>query len=138
VVAIWNTFDQLPDPRSAVHAAARLLRVDGTLAIRVPNGAAYDHWRSRLRSRWRPLAVWILAYNNLLTFPYRFGFSPGSLARLLVDLGFRVDRVVGDILVPTADEWTRTWAAVEERALKRFTRGSMPWFEIYATKLQLP
>ena len=134
VVAIWNTFDQLPDPRSAILGAARLLRVGGTLAIRVPNGAAYDRWRGRLDSRWRALAIWILAYNNLLTFPYRFGFSPRSLTMLLVELGFEVERVIGDVLVPTADEWTRPWAALEERALKRLTRRSMPWFEIYATR----
>ena len=134
VVAIWNTFDQLPDPRAAIRAAGRLLRPGGTLAIRVPNGESYVRWRARLGSRSRALAVWVLAYNNLLTFPYRFGFSPRSLTTLLGELGFDVDRVVGDVLVPTADEWTRRWAVVEERLLKRFTRSSMPWFEIYAAK----
>ena len=133
-VAIWNTFDQLPDPRAGVRAAARLLRDGGVLALRVPNGDCYRRWRGRLGTGARPLAVWILAHNNLLTFPYRFGFSPRSLARLLTDIGFRVDRVVGDILVPTADDWTRRWAALEERALKPITRRWMPWFEVYATK----
>ncbi len=38
VVAIWNTFDQLGDPRAAAEAAWRMLRPDGTLALRVPNG----------------------------------------------------------------------------------------------------
>jgi SAM-dependent methyltransferase len=135
VVAIWNTFDQLPDPRAAIRAAARLLRDGGTLAIRVPNGESYARWRARLETPGaRRLAVWVLAYNNLLTFPYRFGFSPRSLSRLLDELGVRVDRVVGDVLVPTADEWTRRWAVVEERLLKRLTRPSMPWFEMYSTK----
>jgi SAM-dependent methyltransferase len=133
-VAIWNTFDQLPGPRAAVRAAARLLRDEGTLAIRVPNGECYARWRERLDTRAGPVAVWLLAQNNLLTFPYRFGFSPRSLTRLLREAGYRVDRVVGDVLVPTADEWTRRWAALEERALKPITRGWMPWFEIYATK----
>jgi SAM-dependent methyltransferase len=133
-VAIWNTFDQLPDPRGAVRAAARLLRDEGTLAIRVPNGECYARWRARLGTRAGPIAVWLLAHNNLLTFPYRFGFSPRSLTRLLREAGFRVDRVVRDVLVPTADEWTRRWAAVEERVLKPITRRWMPWFEIYATK----
>src|SRR5436190_11854249 len=50
-VAIWNTFDQLPDPRSALRSAGRLLRSDGTLALRVPNGECYSRWRARLASR---------------------------------------------------------------------------------------
>jgi SAM-dependent methyltransferase len=133
-VAIWNTFDQLPDPRAAIRGAARLLRDGGALAVRVPNGECYRYWQGKLGARARALAVWVLAYNNLLTFPYRFGFSPRSLTRLLGDLGLRVDRVVGDVLVPTADEWTRRWAALEERALKPLTRRWMPWFEVYATK----
>jgi len=129
-VAIWNTFDQLPDPRSAVRAAARLLRGDGVLAIRVPNGECYARLRPRLSRPW----IYTLAANNLLTFPYRFGFSPASLTMLLSEVGFRVERVVGDVLVPTADEWTKRWARVEERVLKPLTKRWMPWFEIYARK----
>jgi SAM-dependent methyltransferase len=136
-VAIWNTFDQLPDPRAAVRAAARLLRPEGVLAIRVPNGECYARLRpalaapSRIR---RASSVYALAANNLLTFPYRFGFSPASLSRLLTSLGFRVERVAADILVPTADEWTRRWAVIEERVRKPMTRRWIPWFEIYARK----
>ena len=40
-VAIWNTFDQLADPRGVLLAAWRLLRPSGVLAIRVPSGAFY-------------------------------------------------------------------------------------------------
>ena len=128
-VAIWNTFDQLPDPRAAVLAARRLLRQDGVLSIRVPNGECYATWRAH---RLRGVAVAVLAHNNLLTFPYRFGFTPDSLGRLLSENGFRVERLVGDVLVPTADEWTRPWARAEERLIKPLTRGAMPWFEVYA------
>jgi hypothetical protein len=83
-----------------------------------------------------------LAQNNLLAFPYRFGFTPGSATRLVERLGFRVERVVGDVLVPIADRWTRRWAAIEERVVKRVgglaaraSRGERtlaPWIEIYA------
>jgi SAM-dependent methyltransferase len=135
-VAIWNTFDQLPDPRAATRSALRLLRPGGVLAIRVPNGECYAEWRERLsgsaRARW--LAVSVLAHNNLLSFPYRFGFSPSSLTRLLEDVGFRVERTVGDVLVPTADEWTKRWARIEERVVKRWTKRYTPWFEVYARR----
>jgi SAM-dependent methyltransferase len=136
-VAIWNTFDQLPDPRSALRSAARLLRSDGVLALRVPNGECYARWRPRLASRSGAvlrMAVSILAHNNLLTFPYRFGFTPRSLTRLLHETGFEVERVASDVLVPTADEWTRKWAVLEERVIKPLTKPLSPWFETYAKK----
>jgi SAM-dependent methyltransferase len=133
-VAIWNTFDQLSDPRAAVRAASRLLRADGILAIRVPNGERYARWRRRLTGKTRSIAAGLLAQNNLLTFPYRFGFTPASLSRLLEDVGFRVVGTVRDVLVPTTDEWTRPWARFEARLLKALTRLWGPWFEIYARK----
>jgi SAM-dependent methyltransferase len=134
-VAIWNTFDQLPDPRTAARVALRLLSPDGVLAIRVPNGECYTHWRARIGGRGGRAARALLAHNNLLTFPYRYGFSPASLSRLLADVGFRVERVISDVLVPTTDEWTRPWARIESRVVKPLTKPWAPWFEIYARKI---
>ena len=142
-VAIWNTFDQLPDPRAALHAAWRLLRPSGVLALRVPNGEFYRHWRQalphRLTRRWARL---LLAHNNLLTFPYRYGFTVRSLTLLLEDVGFSTRQVVGDVLVPIADEYTRRWAAVEELVVKqalglvaRRRPERAPWIEIYALRV---
>ena len=143
-VAIWNTFDQLADPRGAVHSAHKLLRDGGVLAVRVPNGAFYAAARtSLLRGNpvKRSMARAILAQNNLLTFPYRWGFTPPSLARLLTDQGFGVKRIRGDVLVPIADEWTRPWARIEEIVIKRTIAAAVslvgaraPWFEIYAKR----
>lgn len=140
-LAIWNTFDQLPDPRATLKAARDLLQPGGVLALRVPNGGAYVAWRKRLEGP-RPMraaARAVLAQNNLLGFPYRFGFTVGALSRLLHEAGFRVVRVFGDVLVPTADAWTRPWARVEEHLLKlaarplaRVRAAEAPWFEIYA------
>lgn len=136
-VAIWNCFEQLPDPRAAARAARRLLAPGGWLTVRVPNGAFYAALRPRLEGPAGGIARALLAHNNLLGFPYRHGLTPGSLTRLLRDAGFRVVRVVGDVLVPTADRWTRRWAAWEERAFKAALRpvarvGPAPWFEVYA------
>jgi SAM-dependent methyltransferase len=142
VVAIWNCLDQLADPASAVRAARAHLAPGGMLALRVPNGACYATMRSLLATPLASLAREWLAQNNLLAFPYRFGFTPGSASRLVERLGFRVERVVGDVLVPIADRWTRPWAAVEERVVKRVVglvaraaRGDRvlaPWIEVYA------
>ena len=139
VVAIWNCLDQLADPTSAIRAARRHLAPGGMVAVRVPNGACYARMRPLLRTRLAPVAREWLAQNNLLGFPYRHGFTPSSLARLLTRQGFSVQHVEGDVLVPIADRWTRPWARLEERALKRLMRlvarvsqKRAPWFEMYA------
>jgi SAM-dependent methyltransferase len=141
VVAIWNCFDQLPDPRATTRAAHRLIADGGLLALRIPNGAFYAALRPALRGRTGALARALLAHNNLLTFPYRFGFTVAALRRLLGDCGFEVTSVHGDTLVPIADRWTRRWAAIEERlvkgALRALARGGRleaPWIEVYARR----
>ena len=137
-VAIWNCFDQLPDPRAAARAANALLKRNGVLAVRVPNGAFYAAVRRRLDGVAGPVARALLAHNNLLGFPYRHGFTVRSLTLLLEDTGFDVITTHGDALVPIADEWTRGWAAAEERmvrtamkALAALDTDGAPWFEVY-------
>ena len=138
-IAIWNCFDQLPEPRLSARAVHALLRPNGVLAIRVPNGAFYAAVRRRLGGVTGPVARTLLAHNNLLGFPYRHGFTVQSLSLLLEDTGFEVMRVYGDALVPIADEWTRGWAAAEERMIKTAMKAlasldsdGAPWFELYA------
>ena len=145
-VAIWNCFDQLPDPRRAAIVARSLLSPGGVIAIRVPNGGFYATLRPRLDSPIGSLATALLAHNNLLSFPYRHGFTVAALTRLLEATGFEILTLYGDTLVPIADRWTRPWAALEERAVKSALRAvtritgaagaeRAPWFEIYARKV---
>ena len=106
------------------------------------NGACYAAFRPLMRSAFAAVAREWLAQNNLLGFPYRYGFTPTALTRLVERNGMRVEQVVGDVLVPIADRWTRRWAALEERLVKRIigagariSRGDKPlapWFELYA------
>jgi SAM-dependent methyltransferase len=143
VVAIWNTFDQLAEPRAAVYDSHRLLRTGGILAIRVPNGAFYTNAHGELaggRAR-GAMARAALAQNNLLAFPYRWGFTIESLSRLLDEAGFVVRQIRGDTLVTTGDRYTRPWARVEERVVKsavgvfsRFLPARAPWIEVLAQK----
>lgn len=129
-IAFWNCFDQLPDPKSALAAARRRLQPGGILAIRVPNGAFYRRFsRSPLPRRFTRSA---LAWNNLLAFPYRHGFSPDVLGRLLHAHDFKVVKWLPDTLVSIADEWTLPWARLEERVMKRLIRPAAPWLEVYA------
>jgi SAM-dependent methyltransferase len=142
VVAIWNCLDQLADPASAVRAARSHLTTGGMLVVRVPNGACYAAFHPLLRTPLAAVAREWLAQNNLLGFPYRYGFTPTAVTRLVERNGMRVEHVVGDVLVPIADRWTKRWAALEERLVKRvigagarMSRGDKPlapWFEVYA------
>jgi SAM-dependent methyltransferase len=141
-VAIWNCLDQLPDPRHVVRRARALLAPDGILAVRVPNGEAYARWRDAAVRDDGRIARAVLAHNNLLTFPYRYGFTLRSLTRLLRDNKLAVVHVHGDTLVPIADRYTRLWAGVEERIVKTALRithrlhltpaSASPWIEVYA------
>ena len=140
-IAIWNTFEQLADPRADAAIAARLLAPGGTLVVRVPNGRFYASVRRRLRGPLAPVARMLLAHNNLLAFPYRHGFGTRSLGRLFRSLELDVVHVHGDALVPIADRFTRRWAALEERALKAALRtlgraepSMAPWIEVYARR----
>ena len=87
-VAIWNTFDQLADPRGAVHSARKLLRAGGVLALRVPNGAFYA--ATRTCSMRGPRQALVRSGDSRaeqsVDFPYRWGFTPPSLARLLYEI----------------------------------------------------
>jgi SAM-dependent methyltransferase len=136
-IAIWNTFEQMYDTRAALVAAGRLLRPDGILALRFPNGAFYRTWRTRLNDALHSLAIRVLSHNNLMGFPYRQGFTRSSAEPLLHSCGFTTIEVVGDTLARVADEWTTRYGAFEERWVKRIERRihrgwSAPWVELYA------
>jgi len=122
-VAIWNTFDQLPDPVVTLTTVCQILQPRGILVIRVPNGECFRWAATQLRTLPRPLAGFlrkILAWNNLLAFPYPSGYSAPTLNRLLRSYGFRRIAVQYDTLLPLADQHTKAWATVEERLLKYF------------------
>jgi SAM-dependent methyltransferase len=136
-IAIWNTFEQLYDARAGLQAARRLLRPQGILALRFPNGGFYRTWRARLPGTGRGLALRILAHNNLLSFPYRQGYTETSIALLLHQCGFTIVDIHGDTLARVADQWTTRFGAFEERWVKRtqrrWQRGwNAPWIEVYA------
>jgi hypothetical protein len=145
-VAIWNTFDQLPDPRPTLALAARFAAPRGLLALRVPHGRCFRmlldrlHAASPLRQRWWTAC---LAWNNLLSFPYAYGYGIDSLDRVVRPFGFERVAVRGDVLVTLAGRATAAWARAEEQLVKRAqlawiragaARGSVemaPWLDVY-------
>jgi len=145
-VAIWNTFDQLADPRPTIAAAHRWLKGGGLFAVRVPNGAAFRSAIGALRPTPAPLRRVLLAamaWNNLLAFPYLHGHSVATLDRLLAPFGFERIAADGDVLTRLADDRTRAWAAWEERLLKAAWRGlarvnliQAPWIDAYYRRVE--
>jgi SAM-dependent methyltransferase len=124
-VVVWNTFDQLPDPRPLLEQAIVLLRNGGLLVVRVPNGAyfAWMLWmRSFMPSKLRRLLDIAMACNNLLTFPYLYGYSARQLERLTAPYGFRLATCVPDEVVSTPPGHLALWARAQERAVKTLFR----------------
>jgi len=70
--------------------------------VRVPNAEFYLRERERLRARR------LLGYNNLLGFPYRFGYSRASLGRVLANAGFTpVSFADSGLLTPPYPDFSR-------------------------------
>ncbi|MCC2640136.1 MAG: uncharacterized protein K0S45_549 [Nitrospira sp.] len=120
-VAIWNTFDQLPDPHPTLARIMGLLRPRGILALRIPNGVCFKLMVSLLRrpGDWRK--EWVtraMAWNNLLMFPYLYGYNRAGIDRLMAGYGLRPEAWQPDQLVTLSDHHTKTWAAWEERLIK--------------------
>jgi SAM-dependent methyltransferase len=124
-VVVWNTFDQVPNPRPLLEQIMRVLRDGGLFLVRVPNGACFQGaielgalLPNRLR---RPLIV-AMACNNLLTFPYLYGYSADQLERLVEPYGFRLLICHPDQLISTPAGDLTWWASWEERAIKSLAR----------------
>lgn len=124
-IVVWNTFDQLPDPRPLLQQAVVLLRNGGVFVVRVPNGACFA-WMMRLRDRMpkrlRGLLDVAMACNNLLTFPYLYGYSTDQLLRLTAPYGFRLAACLPDQVVSAPPGHLAWWALAEERAVKAVFR----------------
>jgi len=117
-VFVWNCFEQLIAPRVALAEAHRILAPGGALVLRVPDAAFYVQ---------RP-GVAALAYNGLLGWPHRFGFSAASLRRLAAEHGFTLKRVRHAPAIRPDRDVLRAWARAEERAL--IAEGALGWIEL--------
>lgn len=124
-VAIWNTFDQLPNPDTTLAASRRILHEKGLLVIRIPNGRCFANavaWRERLPRPLRNAVALSLAWNNLLGFPYVYGYTLRTLDELLSRHGFTRQDVVPDTLIQITNRESTRWAQWEEFFVKRFNR----------------
>jgi len=126
-VVVWNTFDQLPDPRPLLEQAVRLLRNGGLLVLRVPAGACFAGMLRLRRLVPRPLRRALdvaMACSNLLTFPYLYGYSAYHLQRLTAPYGFHLRACVADQVVSAPPGQLAWWALGEERMMKALFRAA--------------
>jgi SAM-dependent methyltransferase len=150
-LAIWNTFDQLAEPRTVLALAARFLTPGGILAIRVPHGVAYRALLARRNAASRmSRRFWegCLAWNNLLGFPHLFGYGLASLDRLVGPFGFERVAAHGDVLDVLSGRATASWARAEEQFIKQSQQAAIrlqrrnphsnlsaaPWLDTYWRK----
>jgi hypothetical protein len=85
-----------------------------------------------------------MAWNNLLGFPYLYGYTVETLDRVVCRLPLQRVAVEVDTLVPLADTHTKRWAALEEWIIKTGWRWVSrvdqrrhgvptlaPWIDVY-------
>jgi SAM-dependent methyltransferase len=126
-VFIWNCFEQLPDPRPTLAECSRILKPDGLLIVRVPNGLFYTICQKLLgeeglRSGASEFLMQAMAYNNLLGFPYLYGHSVATLERLMRQFGFRSEGMLNSELLTLPLPENQGWVEAEERAISNDIR----------------
>jgi SAM-dependent methyltransferase len=136
-VFIWNCFEQLPDPAVTLRAVRGLLKRHGVLVVRVPNRLFYRALRPG-----KDLDRKALAYNNLLGFPYLYGYSMENLDRIMGRLGFQHVRGFNSELITTPfadmpsdvrreqERISRAVAAWSTRTTKQLVTLTGPWIEV--------
>ena len=130
-IFIWNCFEQLDDPGSALGRSHQLLDRDGLLLLRVPNADFYRRQRQRLHHS-RP-ALWSLGYNNLLGFPYLHGYTRSTLARLLARHGFApLNCYPANVQTPPYPDLNPRIRAEWNRTL----HCGDPWIEVIARRIE--
>jgi SAM-dependent methyltransferase len=148
-VFIWNCFEQIENPKPLLAECRRILKPDGVLTVRTPNGLFYSMCKALLRrADLQPGAsdflIEAMGYNNLLGFPYLYGHSRATLERLIEPFGFRCDGLLNSELLILPLPENPAWVDREERLISKEIRmlaksvltsakGVLagPWIEIW-------
>lgn len=121
-VFIWNCFEQIKDPKPLLRECQRVLKNNGLLTVRTPNGLFYAMYQQLLADSTLapPVAEFLieaLGYNNLLGFPYLYGHSSGTLERLISPFGFRLETTLNSELITFPLPENPDWVEKEEQAI---------------------
>jgi len=126
-VFIWNCFEQIPDPRPTLAECRRILKPNGLLIVRTPNGLFYAICQKLLReeglrSGAAKFLMEAMGYNNLLGFPYLYGYSAATLERLIEQFGFRSEGMLNSELITLPLPHNPDWVEEEEQAISNEVR----------------
>jgi len=147
-VFIWNCFEQIEDPKPALSECGRVLRRGGLLVVRTPNGVFYARCQRLLAGgdllrESQEFLIEAMGYNNLLGFPYLYGFGRTTLDRLIQPFGFRVEGMLNSELLTLPLPERPDWVEQEERSINsevQMLAGSVlsqdgtltgPWIEVW-------
>jgi len=147
-VFVWNCFEQIEEPHVMLAETKRVLQPGGLLVLRTPNALFYRICEQFLaRSPSGELATWVLralAYNNLLAFPYLYGYQCRTLVGIAKMHGFqcagRLNAEVITLAFPVLFDWvleelqaTRAAMLGWSELLHFETMGALtgPWIEVF-------
>lgn len=129
-IFIWNCFDQIADPRSTLTHCRQATRNGGCLVLRTPNGRFYAACESLLTNENESaLAESVtagLGYENLLAFPYLYGYDSATLERIAGETGYEpIDRRNSELIISPFPE-VPAWMALERRTIQTAIRNLEP------------
>lgn len=147
-VFIWNCFEQIEDPALLLAECKRILKSAGMLVLRTPNGLFYRTCRELLDSGTLEhdaagFLIDALGYNNLLGFPYLYGYSADRLARCASAAGFRLEGMLNSQLItlplPDDPDWVEKQERLINTEVKLLARSLLeqrgtligPWIEVW-------
>ncbi len=148
-VFIWNCFEQIEDPKPTLAECRRILKPNGLLTVRTPNGLFYRVCETllgdgALRSGAAEFLREAMGYNNLLGFPYLYGYCAATLERLIRPFGFRREGMLNSELITLPLPQNPEWVEAEERAISEEARMMVrsvltnpdgvltgPWIEVW-------
>jgi SAM-dependent methyltransferase len=147
-VFVWNCFEQVAEPHATLAEIRRVLKDGGLLVLRTPNTLFYRVSEQFLALKpTSELATWVrraLGYNNLLAFPYLYGYE----SKLLVDIASahrfqcegELNAEVITLTFPVLHDWILEEAYATRAALlgwneldRAAAAGNLtgPWMELF-------
>jgi SAM-dependent methyltransferase len=147
-VFVWNCFEQIEEPHSILTEIKRVLKPGGLLLLRTPNALFYCVCQPFLAaSPSGKLATWVrraLGYNDLLAFPYLYGYQSQTLVGIAETHGFqcagKLNAEVITLTFPVISDWVLEEVCATRAALLEWseldafeTSGQLtgPWIEVF-------
>jgi SAM-dependent methyltransferase len=131
-VFVWNCFEQIEDPEPLLTECSRILKHEGLLVLRTPNEVFYSICRqllldSALAAPERRFVIDALGYNNLLGFPYLYGYGAERLEHCVQPFGFERQGMLNSELLTLPLPEDPDWVKLEERTVNEQVKFIAQW-----------